>query len=100
MLATMTSLEKCLQTLRSLIDVGDVQAIEQAKRAIDEFVAAHDSLDRQIAALDILDQEVTSFSQDEPDRSFELVETILGYIDERVRELNRISRALPGSPSQ
>ena len=96
MLATMTPLEKCLQTLRSLIDVGDVQAIEQAKRAIDEFVASHDGPDRQIAALDILDQEVTSFSQDEPDQ---LVE-ILGYIDERVRELNRISRAPPGSSSQ
>ena len=98
MLATMTPLAKCLQTLRGLIDVGDVQSIAQAKRAIDEFVASHDGPDRQIAALDILDQEVTSFSQNEPDRSFELVETILGYIDERVRELNRISP--PGSSSK
>jgi hypothetical protein len=95
----MTPLEKCLQTLRGLIDAGDVQAIEQAERAIDGFVAAHDGPDRQIAGLEILDKEVMSFSQNEPDQSFELVEAILGYIDRRVQELRRIT-GTPGSSSK
>ena len=80
---------KCLQTLRVLIDVGDVQAIERAERAIDELVASQDGPDRQTEALNVLDQEVTSLAQDKPDRSFEFVETILGYIYERVQELQK-----------
>jgi hypothetical protein len=67
-------LEKCLETLRALIDVGDVQAMERGERAIDEFVASHDVPDRQIEALKVLDQEVTSLAQDNPDRSFEFIE--------------------------
>jgi hypothetical protein len=47
--SSMTPLENCLQTLRVLIDVGDVQAIERA------------------------------LAQDKPGRSFEFAETILGY---------------------
>ena len=88
-ISSMAPLEKCLQTLRVLIDVGDVQAIERAERAIDEYVASQDGPDRQTEALNVLDQEVTSLAQDKPDRSFEFVETILGYIDERVQGLRK-----------
>ena len=88
-ISSMTPLEKCLQTLRVLIDVGDVRAIERAERAVDAFVASHDGPDRQTEALKVLDQEVTSLAQDKPDRSFEFVETILGYVDERVQELRK-----------
>ena len=88
-ISSMTPLEKCLQTLRALIDVGDVQAISSAERAIDEFVACHEGRDRQTEALEVLDREVASRAQHKPDRSFELLETILGYIDGRVQELRK-----------
>ena len=53
-ISSMAPLEKCLQTLRVLIDVGDVQAIERAERAIDEYVASQDGPDRQTEALNVL----------------------------------------------
>jgi len=83
----MASLEKCLETLRGLIEMGDLYAIDLAEMAIDEFVEGQDNPVRKIAALNALDRKLLSMTPRLSGVSSEFVTTIFGYIDTSIRAL-------------
>jgi hypothetical protein len=83
----MTPLERCLQTLRVVIGIGDPHAIDLAETAIDQYISTHDDTDHKIAALNVLDRELLLISQNVSDGSSEFVTSMFGYIDSRIRAL-------------
>jgi hypothetical protein len=90
----MDPLEKCLQTLRPLIQAGDINGIVLAERAIDEYAAAQKGYphategQRQTGALNVLDQQLTGIWKTLPQgRSLDFVNTVSYYVERELRDL-------------
>ncbi|HXW26089.1 MAG TPA: hypothetical protein VEK73_15200 [Xanthobacteraceae bacterium] len=90
----MDPLEKCLQTLRPLIQAGDTNGLVLAERAIDEFVAAHKGYpeayegQRQTGGLNVLQQQLTDIWKTLPTgQSLDFANTVSEYVDRKLREL-------------
>jgi len=83
----MTPIDKCLQTLRVLIAVGDVHQIALAEQAIDGLMAATLGVIRQADALNVLEGKLVPARQNATGQSSDFADAVFIYIDKLLSDL-------------
>ena len=84
----MAPLEKCMQTLNTLIEADDINGIANAEGAINEFVSNYSGRNGQIVALRNLEESILSHLEGAISPGFVVV--VLSYIDSRILALGEI----------
>ena len=83
----MELVENCLQTLRSLIDAGQVHSLQRAEAAINEFIDAQPDAAAKITALGALEGALLELPVSCDGLSDRFVSSVLDYIDRRFADL-------------
>jgi hypothetical protein len=80
----MDAITKCLHIIVPLIKLGEINGIDLAERAIDEFLDAHYGARAQSGALHVLE---ASLPEAETGQSLEFLKTVHDYIYAKMRTL-------------